>query len=435
MRDLADCKAGLKVGELYKTAVDRSKKCLRQFARKKLMITSEPPDNLMKYSAKFAAMIEKINESPGSSLVYSQFLEMEGIGIFSIVMDINGFVPIEIELSAAGPQFSAKTKTSLLKNKTGVRENRYIKFTGGEDEEVRRYSLDIFNARFTELPRGLADVLREAGYTDNKQGQLCRVFCITSAGAEGLSLRNVRRVHIMEPYWNDVRLAQVKGRAVRICSHIDLPYNADPALNQRTVEVYTYISVYPEAMQSAKEGELKIDETIAIKDGVDPKDAALLGINMPVGLETYIMTSDEHLYYVSERKRKILDSLQTTMKSAAVDCRLNTYDNEDGTFECLTIRGKVGDFLYHPVLTQDILESSVEFQEKGEGPAAASLEQVYEITLDSRKLLAAAVKDKTTQVTQLYNLFDAADKLRTKKVGTMTADPATGLPTGDATFL
>lgn len=435
MRDLADCKAGLKVGELYKTAVDRSKKCLRQFARKKLMITSEPPDNLMKYSAKFAAMIEKINESPGSSLVYSQFLEMEGIGIFSIVMDINGFVPIEIELSAAGPQFSTKTKASLMKNKAGTRENRYIKFTGGEDEEVRRYSLDIFNARFTELPRGLADVLREAGFTDNKQGQLCRVFCITSAGAEGLSLRNVRRVHIMEPYWNDVRLAQVKGRAVRICSHIDLPYNADPALNQRTVEVYTYISVYPEAMQSAKEGELKVDETIAIKDGVDPKDAALLGINMPAGLETYIMTSDEHLYYVSERKRKILDSLQTTMKSAAVDCRLNTYDNEDGTFECLTIRGKVGDFLYHPILAQDILESSVEFQEKGEGPAAATLEQVYEITLDSRKLLAAAVKDKTTQVTQLYNLFDAADKARTKKVGTMTADPATGLPTGDATFL
>jgi hypothetical protein len=435
MRDLADCKAGLKAGELYKTAVDRSKKCLRQFARKKLTITSEPPDNLMKYSSKFASMIEKINEAPGSSLVYSQFLEMEGIGIFSIVMDINGFVPIEIELTAAGPQFSTKTKMSLLKNKTGVRENRYIKFTGGEDEDIRRYSLDIFNARFTELPSGLASLLKEAGYTDNKQGQLCRVFCITSAGAEGLSLRNVRRVHIMEPYWNDVRLAQVKGRAVRICSHIDLPYDPNPAINQRTVEVYTYISVYPEAMQLAKEGELKVDESIAIKDGVDPKDATLLGITMPAGLETYVMTSDEHLYYVSERKRKILDSLQTTMKSAAVDCRLNTYDNEDGTFECLTIRGKVGDFLYHPVLTQDILESSVEFQEKGEGPAAASMEQVYEITLDSRKLLAAAVKDKVTQVTQLYNLFDAADKLRTKKVGTMTADLATGLPTGDATFL
>lgn len=433
LRDLADCKAGLKPGELYKTAVERSKKCLRQFAKKKLTITSEPPDNLMKYSAKFAAMIEKINESPGSSLVYSQFLEMEGIGIFSIVMDINGFVPIEIELSGAGPQFSAKTRTSLLKNKTGVKENRYIKFTGGEDEEIRRYSLDIFNARFTELPKGLADVLREAGFTDNKQGQLCRVFCITSAGAEGLSLKNVRRVHIMEPYWNDVRLAQVKGRAVRICSHIDLPYDPDPAKNQRTVEVYTYISVYPESMQAAKEGELKIDETIAIKDGIDPKDATLLGINMPAGLETYVLTSDEHLYYVSERKRKILDSLQTTMKSAAVDCRLNTYDNEDGSFECLTIRGKVGDFLYHPVLSQDVLESAVEFEEKG--AAATALEQVYEITLDSRKLLAAAVKDKTTQVVQSYDLFDAADKARTKKVGTMTADPATGLPTGDATFI
>ena len=40
------------------------------------------------------------------------------------------------------------------------------------------------------------------------------------------------RVHIMEPYWNLVRLNQVIGRAARICSHIKLP------LEERNVSVY-----------------------------------------------------------------------------------------------------------------------------------------------------------------------------------------------------
>ena len=63
----------------------------------------------------------------------------------------------------------------------------------------------------------------------------------SGAGAEGISLRNCRTVHIMEPYWNNVRLDQVKGRAIRICSHEDLPYE------QRLVNIYTYYTVFTDA--------------------------------------------------------------------------------------------------------------------------------------------------------------------------------------------
>ena len=55
---------------------------------------------------------------------------------------------------------------------------------------------------------------------------------ITASGAEGISLRNVRYVHLVDPYWHPVRLEQVIGRARRICSHKDLP----PEL--QTVTVY-----------------------------------------------------------------------------------------------------------------------------------------------------------------------------------------------------
>jgi Helicase conserved C-terminal domain len=199
-------------------------------------------DTLEKYSPKYAAMLTRILSSRGSSLVYSQFLDMEGIGIFSIALDANGFVPIEIQNAAggAGYQFSERTKASLLK---GSEQNRYLVFSGGEKRDIRILALKLFNAKFTELPESLQTVSYKGSEPvalstlfpeGNKRGGLCRVFCITSAGAEGLSLKNVRQVHIMEPYWNSVRTDQVKGRAVRICSHTDLEYNEADGSNRST---------------------------------------------------------------------------------------------------------------------------------------------------------------------------------------------------------
>ena len=77
--------------------------------------------DLAKYSAKFARMLERMEESPGSNLVYSQFLSMEGIGIFSICMEINGNVPIEISYKADTKlaQFNESSLKSLQKGPKG----------------------------------------------------------------------------------------------------------------------------------------------------------------------------------------------------------------------------------------------------------------------------------------------------------------------------
>ncbi len=58
---------------------------------------------------------------------------------------------------------------------------------------------------------------------DNLKGKVVQVLLTTKTGAEGIDLHNVRQVHIIEPYWNPVRLKQVMGRAVRVNSHRNLP--------------------------------------------------------------------------------------------------------------------------------------------------------------------------------------------------------------------
>jgi hypothetical protein len=355
---------GRKPGEDKSVPIKRTYECLSTIAREDLKLGS----GLEIHSPKYAQMLKRILAIDGSSLVYSAFLQLEGIGIFRICMDINGFAPIEIINTPAGLSFSKATEASFKKGPGA--QPRYITFSGGEDDAIRRVAIDIFNANFNELPQNIKAVLESSGYTNNHKGDVCKVFCITAAGAEGLSLKAVRGVHIMEPYWNDVRLRQVKGRAIRIGSHLELPEE------DRNVSIYTYISCFSPEAQMLKSGEGRIDETIRLADSVDKKEA--LTLKLPIGEKspTYVVTTDERLYLIAQRKKIILDSLESTMKSAAIDCELNIQQNRDGSFKCQPLEGKIGDFMYHPNLDIDIRESKAAFSVSA-APATAPAKPDY----------------------------------------------------------
>ena len=70
--------------------------------------------------------------------------------------------------------------------------------------------------------------------SDNTLGEKAKVVIISQAGAEGLDLKYVRQVHIMEPWYNMSRIEQIIGRAVRTCSHKALPFPS------RNVQIFLY---------------------------------------------------------------------------------------------------------------------------------------------------------------------------------------------------
>jgi hypothetical protein len=359
LKESADCKTG--VNEPYKEATARSKQCLATIAKYCLKLGGE--NGLELHSPKFAKILENINAIEGSHLVYSQFLDMEGIGIFSLAMNANGFSPIEITNAAGGPVFTKATIDSLSKGPGG--QSRYMTFSGGEDEDIRRLYLNIFNANLDELPHNIKSVLETYHFKNNHLGDIAKVFCITSAGAEGLSLKCVRGVHIMEPYWNDVRLKQVKGRAIRIGSHLELP-EAD-----RNVSIFTYLSCFSQEAQVQKTGDMRIDETIRNTDAIESTSAKKLGLPVAESASQYVLTTDERIYEVAMKKKKITEALENIMKSAAVDCEINIKENKDESFQCLSLDGAVGDFLYHPDLETDIRESASKYSIK-ETPKVAT---------------------------------------------------------------
>ena len=68
----------------------------------------------------------------------------------------------------------------------------------------------------------------------NSKGEKVKVVIISRAGSEGLDFKNIRQIHILEPWYNLNRIDQILGRGVRNKSHCSLPFT------KRTVEIFLY---------------------------------------------------------------------------------------------------------------------------------------------------------------------------------------------------
>ena len=248
------------------------------------------PEALARFSPKFLHILDNIKDPEyiGLHLVYSQFRTLEGIGLFSLVLEKNGFTRFKIKKNASDiweiniPEADAGKPT-------------YALYTGTETTEEKEIIRRIYNGEWDYIPTNLSSELKKIAHNNN-MGEIIKVLMITSSGSEGINLRNTRYVHIMEPYWHPVRTEQVIGRARRICSHKNLP----KAL--QTVEVFVYLMIL-----SAEQ--LKSDDAIELKR----KDLSKGDPKLPV-------TSDQLLYEISEIKANLSMQLTDAIKESAFDC-------------------------------------------------------------------------------------------------------------------
>ena len=282
------------------------------------------PEGLKTYSPKFLAMLDNIEdpEHPGLHLIYSQFRSMEGIGIFCLVLEANGFAKFKIKRTGSDGW-------ELNMSEEDMGKPCYALYTGTEDSEEREILRNVYNGMWDYIPNNIATQLR-AKSSNNNLGEIVKILMITSAGSEGINLRNTRYVHIMEPYWHPVRLEQVIGRARRICSHQGLP----KAL--QTVEVFVYIMTFTqEQLDSDYATELKLKDT--------SKN------------EPYLpQSSDQKLFEISTIKEQLTSQLLKAVKEAAIDCATHVQSSTKEGLVCLSFgQPSVNDFAYNPNYSQD----------------------------------------------------------------------------------
>ena len=83
-----------------------------------------------------------------------------------------------------------------------------------------------------------------------------KVLVLTKAGGEGLDLKGVRNVFILDPTWNESGIRQIIGRAIRFKSHYHLP------VEERKVNVYYLRLVGPEGNDKINSGDVLLYEII-----------------------------------------------------------------------------------------------------------------------------------------------------------------------------
>jgi len=269
------------------------------------------------------------DRNPGLHLVYSQFRTLEGIGILRLVLLANGFGEFRIGRDEGG-----NWRVIVREDEDGLdRKPMFALYTGTEDATTKELLRRIYSDQWEGLPRTLLEGL-EAISDTNKRGQLIKVLMITSSGAEGINLRNVRFVHIMEPYWHPVRVEQVIGRARRICSHQDLPPE------ERTIKVFIYLMRFTKQQLIPEDAEGGM-----ASEGLLRRDVSKIDRSTP-------LTSDQALYEISKIKEEINKQLLRSVKESAIDCALHSRADDKEPLLCLSF-GAVspGKFTTTPALT------------------------------------------------------------------------------------
>ena len=318
------------------------------------------PDALEIYSPKFKKMLEYIQNPlhKGLHLVYSNFKTLEGIGIFKLVLLQNGFVEFKI----------SKNKSNLWTidmEEDDIGKPAFVSYTGDEDDDVKEIYRNIYSNLWDNIPITISEYLRKYA-SGNIYGDIIKVFMITASGAEGISLKNGRYVHIMEPYWHPVRIKQVIGRVRRICSHEELPPD------ERNIKVFMYLSTFSE--QQKKDG---LSSELMLKDrsAIDKKT---------------ILTTDEYIYEKSNLKEQITNQFVTALKESAIDCTMHK-NPQDKSYTCYSfINPNSSKFLYAPSIKDDPVD---DIRKENE-------------TVKKIKMKGVEIDGKLYAITDDYKLFD-----------------------------
>jgi len=239
------------------------------------------------FSTKFYEALVNINnlvegkEGSKTCFVYSNLVKV-GIDLFQEVLKANGYLEFRDDGLYALTDSVREYKTGMLYGDHKKKYNNekfypatFLAFTGETDgEEVvqpeeKKRLLNIFNS------------------LQNKEGRNVKLILGSRVMNEGITLENVRAVHILDVHYNFARVQQVIGRAIRLCKHYKVMTEEDP---YPEVKIYKYV--------------------------------VSLGENNP-----YKLSNEEDLYRKAELKYLLVKKIERGIKESAIDCPINYHAN------------------------------------------------------------------------------------------------------------
>ena len=220
-------------------------------------------EKIKEYSSKIDSICKNIINSEGVVLIYSQYLD-------------GGLVPIALALEEMGFQRYGEVKSLFEKIPTEYPLDLKT-YNISKEKDVVPAKYIIISGDKLLSPNNELDI-EAATNLDNIKGDKVKVILISQAGSEGIDFKFIRQVHILEPWYNMNRPEQIIGRAVRQCSHKNLP------LSKRNVQIFLYGTILENNQEEA---------------------------------------ADLYIYRLAELKAKQIGIITRILKEVSVDCLLN----------------------------------------------------------------------------------------------------------------
>ena len=248
--------------------------------------------NLRIYSPKLDKMYKNINDNYKNkiSLVYSTFLEY-GIKAFAKVLEFNNY-----KLYNKDEEYNKEFKY-------------YAIFSGDQSSEEK------------------ADILNRLNLEENKYGDLISILLISKSGTEGLDLKNVRSIHIMEPYWNFSLIQQIIARGVRYKSHINL------LEEERNVQTYIYLSDYNKEMLENEKSKIK--------------DRTTRNINTKKNKDKIELTTDINIFKNAIKNQELIYKFLKVIASTSIECPF--FNKNKINYDCFNCISDDKDLYYEDI--------------------------------------------------------------------------------------
>lgn len=210
---------------------------------------------------------------------------------------------------------------TLLGCLQGIGWNLYNSSTGSPVTNGKTVGLFIgANKNFKETtPEAKARMTKVFNSPENMNGK--HIKLIIGTVKEGLSLKNVGQVHMIDPWWNMNKLKQIAARAVRYGSHCGLPES------KRYVHIFTHLSTLPDNKpHAALKALIQIHVSKVLADRPSLKDDTRNPKNTSLN-NMWKASIDQVMFKSAQKKYTLSNKFDNILKYCAVDRDLNASAN------------------------------------------------------------------------------------------------------------
>ena len=232
------------------------------------------PEHIHLVSAKMNNLLQGFQKDKpkGIIFIYSEFLA-SGIIPLSLALEHMGFDKYSGNILNY-PDWKPKSKNTK-------REPIDFNWNPMSKKKGKQAKYIILSGNKSLSPNNNEEI-KELVSDRNIHGENIKIVIGNVVAAEGLDLKNIREIHILDPWFHLSRVEQVIGRGIRYCSHIQLPKE------ERNVTVYLHVA----------------------------------------GLSKEVESIDTYTYRKAEEKAVVIGQVENILKENAIDCYLNQQINQ-----------------------------------------------------------------------------------------------------------